>query len=131
MTPTDILATTVKADGHSAGFKDARDGTAHANPHPSGSTEWRAWQDGYEEGYVDGVETIRDHLRNILARIHRDGGHYTEAHGIDKATRDADILVANLTGKCEEMRHALLEARNALTKNNRSGALRAIPSDLH
>jgi predicted RNA-binding Zn-ribbon protein involved in translation (DUF1610 family) len=32
-------------------------------------------------------------LRNLLARIHRDGGHYVEAHGIDKALADADAKV--------------------------------------
>lgn len=33
-------------------------------------------------------------LRNLLARIHGDGGHYVEQHGLEKALEDADILVA-------------------------------------
>ena len=33
-------------------------------------------------------------LRNLLARIHGDGGHYVEQHGLDKALEDADQLVA-------------------------------------
>lgn len=32
-------------------------------------------------------------LRNLLARIHGDGGHYVEQHGIDKAIEDADARV--------------------------------------
>lgn len=32
-------------------------------------------------------------LRNLLARIHRDGGHYLDQHGLDKALEDADALV--------------------------------------
>lgn len=36
------------------------------------------------------------HLRNLLARIHRDGGHYLAQHGLDKAVADADAIVARL-----------------------------------
>lgn len=36
----------------------------------------------------------RRHLHNLLARIHRDGGHYTEKVGLDQAVADADIKVA-------------------------------------
>ena len=32
-------------------------------------------------------------LLNLLARIHRDGGHYVEEHGLDKALEDADAKV--------------------------------------
>jgi hypothetical protein len=32
-------------------------------------------------------------LRNLLARIHRDGGHYIEQHGLDKALEDAEAKV--------------------------------------
>jgi hypothetical protein len=34
-------------------------------------------------------------LRNLLARIHGDGGHHLEAHGLDKSLEDADVLIAN------------------------------------
>jgi hypothetical protein len=37
-----------------------------------------------------------DHLRNLLARIHRDGGHYVEEHGLDKAVEDAHQVWADL-----------------------------------
>ena len=34
------------------------------------------------------------HLRNLLARIHRDGGHHTDACGLEKSVLDADAAVA-------------------------------------
>lgn len=42
------------------------------------------------------------HLFNLLARIHRDGGQYTDKHGIDKAVTDADVFVAKLIGCVNE-----------------------------
>lgn len=33
-------------------------------------------------------------LRNLLARVHGDGGHYVEQYGLEKALEDADLLVA-------------------------------------
>ncbi len=41
-------------------------------------------------------------LRDLLAVIHRDGGHYVEAHGMDKAIEDAHAKVIART-------HALAE----------------------
>ena len=41
-------------------------------------------------------EVMRDRLLDLLARIHRDGGHYVTEHGIEKACEDADVLVAGL-----------------------------------
>ncbi len=38
----------------------------------------------------------RHHCRNLLARIHRDGGHYLERHGLEKAAADADEIVAKM-----------------------------------
>ena len=34
-------------------------------------------------------------LRDLLARIHADGGHYVAQHGLNKAVEDADALVAS------------------------------------
>ena len=39
---------------------------------------------------------VEHHLSNLLARIHRDGGHYEADHGTAKAAGDADTIVANL-----------------------------------
>lgn len=38
----------------------------------------------------DERDEVRRHLYNLLARIHGDGGHYTEEYGVDKAVADAD-----------------------------------------
>ncbi len=37
----------------------------------------------------------KDKLLNLLAVIHRDGGHYTEEHGIEKSTQDATLIISN------------------------------------
>ena len=36
-----------------------------------------------------------DLLINLLAVIHRDGGHYTAKHGINKSVADAMTIVSN------------------------------------
>ena len=38
---------------------------------------------------------------DLLARIHRDGGHYTEEHGVEKSCKDADLRVAEAYGQCD------------------------------
>lgn len=43
-------------------------------------------------------------LINLLCRIHRDGGHYITEHGIEKAFKDADIIVAQLNAKHDELK---------------------------
>ena len=39
-------------------------------------------------------------LRNLLAVIHRDGGHYTEKHGLEKSQHDAIKKVTDLIHSC-------------------------------
>ena len=34
-------------------------------------------------------QTPEHHLRNLLAIIHHDGGHYADEHGLEKATENA------------------------------------------
>jgi hypothetical protein len=36
---------------------------------------------------------IEDKLLNLLAIIHRDGGHYTDEHGVDKSIEEAENLL--------------------------------------
>lgn len=50
-------------------------------------------------------DTLRASLINLLCRIHRDGGHYLHAHGLEKACADADTIVAQLNADrdCEPM----------------------------
>jgi len=49
---------------------------------------------------LDSLRKERDEARvdliNLLARIHRDGGHYLSAHGMAKSVDDADEIVAAL-----------------------------------
>jgi hypothetical protein len=49
----------------------------------------------------------RDQRNNLLARIHRDGGHYVEEHGVDKACRDADLQVAEAYGRIGDLENLL------------------------
>lgn len=37
----------------------------------------------------------KNHLMNLLAIVHRDGGQYVGEHGLDKAVEDAKQIVAN------------------------------------
>ena len=66
----------------------------------SGNETWlldiaqRAFQAGFAAGNASG--SMRQHLSNLLARVHRDGGHYEAEHGVDQAVFDADIIVAEL-----------------------------------
>jgi len=32
-------------------------------------------------------------IRSLLARIHGDGGHYTNEHGLEKSARDAEEII--------------------------------------
>jgi hypothetical protein len=41
-------------------------------------------------------------LGNLLARIHRDGGHYIEEHGMDKAVTDADAKIVRWLSRDDE-----------------------------
>lgn len=40
--------------------------------------------------------THEDQLLSLLARIHRDGGHYTAEHGLEQSIADAHMRVARL-----------------------------------
>jgi chromosome segregation ATPase len=50
-------------------------------------------------------------LRNLLAVIHRDGGHYAAAHGDTKAAKDAEQIVVNLRAALAEVRGELEQCR--------------------
>lgn len=43
-------------------------------------------------------------LLNLLARIHKDGGHYTKAVGIAKSAEEADTVVAYFQYKIDNAR---------------------------
>lgn len=55
------------------------------------------------------LETARAELRavgELLARIHRDGGHYQADHGTLKAIKDAEAKVIELLGSVHELESA-------------------------
>lgn len=47
---------------------------------------------------------MREKLCNLLARAHRDGGHYIEQHGLEKAAEDADLRIAEAFAKRDQMK---------------------------
>lgn len=48
-------------------------------------------------------DTASKRLSDLLARIHRDGGHYEAEHGTEKACADADEKVVTLMVRVEEL----------------------------
>ena len=52
---------------------------------------------------------LRRNLGNLLAVIHRDGGHYQGENGDDKASEDAQMVVCNLRTKIDNLRGLLEE----------------------
>jgi len=54
---------------------------------------WNDCHDAMEEmrnRLINDRNKFEQQLGNLLARIHRDGGHYIAKHGWDKAAEDAD-----------------------------------------
>lgn len=43
-------------------------------------------------------------LKELLATIHRDGGHYAQKHGLDKATKDAIDLILKERKEADEIK---------------------------
>jgi hypothetical protein len=60
-----------------------------------------------ETNWQERAEKAERHLQNLLARIHRDGGHYTGEHGIEKAAEDAEKIVVATMHQSAAMRAAL------------------------
>ena len=46
--------------------------------------------------YRNRCRELEQHLGNLLAIIHRDGGHYIGKHGVDKAVKDAKVILGRL-----------------------------------
>lgn len=65
-----------------------------------------------EEAEAD-RDTFREYTSGLLARIHRDGGHYEADHGTSKAVNDADAIVARIYASDAESLRAELEAVKA------------------
>jgi hypothetical protein len=71
--------------------------------------------------YLDIFPVVNHDLYNILAVIHRDGGHYTAKHGLEKSVKDAQEIVIKAFATLAE-----LEERNA--ERLTSGASRGRPT---
>lgn len=58
--------------------------------------------------------SLREELLNLLAVIHRDGGHYVAERGIEKAGVDAERIVLDLRAKLAEAERRIQELRESL-----------------
>lgn len=56
-------------------------------------------------------------LRNLLAIIHRDGGHYGTAHGIDKAVGDGMTLVTHTRAALDAAKARIAKVREVAQAN--------------
>jgi hypothetical protein len=54
---------------------------------PEVQAAWKFFQAG--SASASPPQQVNDHLLNLLAVIHRDGGHYVAEHGLKKAVKDA------------------------------------------
>lgn len=59
------------------------------------------WDDALKE-QVEQLQAEGHELRNLLAIIHRDGGHYFEEHGAAKAVADAHLIWGQLQAERDE-----------------------------
>lgn len=65
----------------------------------------------------------RRRLGNLLAVIHRDGGHYQAEHGDERAYRDGLAAASATLGALDEARAQLVKAVEILSDAVRSGAV--------
>jgi hypothetical protein len=72
------------------------------------------------------VERYRTIAGNLLARIHRDGGHHADAIGWERAADEADMIVARLFVDRDEARAEVdrLRAELALERERCAGLVR-------
>jgi hypothetical protein len=78
---------------------------------------WHACAPLLPDGGCEAVRTLVAELReerhllfNLLAVIHRDGGDYTEKHGLVKSAADAETVVIKTRGQLHDLREALENA---------------------
>lgn len=75
------------------------------------------------ENVIVGATVNATPLRNLLARIHRDGGHHTGAVGLEQSIVDAEAVVIELLAQAdqqqriERLERAIMELRGAVQKN--------------
>jgi hypothetical protein len=49
-------------------------------------------------------------LQNLLAIVHRDGGHYTQRHRIEKSVEDAIEVVGKLRMEIDRLQYLLIKS---------------------
>ncbi|MCO5157521.1 MAG: hypothetical protein M9945_12375 [Aquamicrobium sp.] len=57
---------------------------------------------------LEAKRITEERLSSLLARIHRDGGHYEAEHGTEKAWADADAIVASIYADTTHPAHSTL-----------------------
>ena len=65
------------------------------------------------------VERYRTIAGNLLARIHRDGGHHANAIGWERAADEADVIVVRLYVERDEARAEVERLRSELAETER------------
>ena len=70
---------------------------------------WRDWEKLLAAERANTAEAVRQrdeanqHLLNLLAIIHRDGGHYTTKHGVEESVKEAHQAWAELITRTERL----------------------------
>jgi len=77
-----------------------------------GPDGFATWKDAAVDERVRRVRAEKQAamLGNLLAVIHRDGGHYVEKVGIEQACRDAETIVAGIRVQLEDVPGAIEQA---------------------
>lgn len=57
---------------------------------------------------INRLEESERMLNELLAVIHRDGGHYQSEHGLQKAYKDAKLISSNRISKIQELEEQVL-----------------------
>lgn len=69
------------------------------------------------------AEEAERKLADLLARIHRDGGHHTAEHGLEKSIKDAHLIVADLHGDKQTAHDAARREAAEILKKMRADAV--------
>ena len=64
-------------------------------------TTGQGWFHIYVRELETEIERLREYLEDLLARIHRDGGHHTTAVGLEQSVKDAHEKWARLQEAAE------------------------------
>lgn len=76
------------------------------------STDWKSRA---EKAEAENAK-LQDKLMNLLAVIHRDGGHYVSRHGLDRACKDAEAVSVYRVARVEELEGRIAEYLRELPK---------------